>query len=457
MKFLVNIFTCNRPLLCNRLLEDLWRHQGEHSVHVTVHCHSTECPGYDEVQRRLAEIGSYTWINHRTATSFPEMVDGALRALRTHDVDYVVFLPDDVRTCELFFDRALERWFDCEADSCSSPVAGLNLLCETKRDTVPNWTKITPVRRGAVTFTGWVDGAFMTRPKALSKVGWRLPGKGRRAWERFSVAFVRMGWSLYRSHESLLCHVHTPSVMHQTERRRNPDFTARFIDGVKARRSLSVQHPVHIGMATTKTRLPAARRALVSLEGQADVHVHVNDRCSDLGDAGKFVSLLRSVCDERVYWLTVDDDIIYTEDYVERMVQSIELYGRKAAISWHGSVIPTDGRMKSYFRNRRLVSHCLHGAIQDRFVHIVGTGVLGFYRPSIDISERTFGNGYMADIWFSVACNQQRVPRVAVRHQRGELQSIDVGERTLYERYRNNDSVHCRVLAEEAPWPLLEA
>lgn len=457
MKFLVHVFTRSRPALCLDLVEDLRRWSTAHVVEVVLHCHTDSVYEYEETRRRLQEWSSVRWVQHPTSQPLSANIGHAFSCCRQTDADYVVFLPDDVRTCRDFFGRVIDAWRAAEK---LGRVGAINLLCETKRDTVPNWTGIRPVRCGPVTRTGWVDGAFVTVPAVLkSAFGFVLPrsSQGRRTsvWAGVSRELQRRGWPQYRVHESLLCHVYTPSVLHEGERRKHPGMTTRFIDGLGARRAMSIRSPVYIGMATTIKRYSVALRAAESLAGQGQIDMWINGREGrDYGDAGKFHALNR-VADNRVgYYLTVDDDIVYPPDYVERIVQKIELYGRRAAISWHGMRIPHKGKINRYFRDRVVVGLCRKSLNRDAFAHVVGTGVLGFHSSTLEVSLDAFENGYMADVWFATICNAQQIPRLVSAHP--AMKILGVPTPTLFHQYKDKDAVHTRVIRQNAPWPLLK-
>jgi GR25 family glycosyltransferase involved in LPS biosynthesis len=128
------------------------------------------------------------------------------------------------------------------------------------------------------------------------------------------------------------------------------------------------------------------------------------------GDAGKFYWANKL----NGYILTGDDDIAYPNDYVQNIVDGIERYGRKAIISFHGRVLKFP--MTSYrsdYKNYFAFNHLLE---QDVFVHIAGTGCMGWHRDTATISMGDFPSANMADIYVSILAQKNKIPLVVLKH-----------------------------------------
>ena len=137
----------------------------------------------------------------------------------------------------------------------------------------------------------------------------------------------------------------------------------------------------------------------------------------DRGDAGKFFWL---GTDAR-YFLTCDDDIVYPPDYVEQTIASIERYGRRAVIGWHGSILADSFR--DYYEDRKILSFYLD-LERDTSVHILGTGTVGFHVSTIRLALVDFKVPNMADVWFGLKGQEQSVPFIVRAHRAGELVPI---------------------------------
>jgi hypothetical protein len=70
-----------------------------------------------------------------------------------------------------------------------------------------------------------------------------------------------------------------------------------------------------------------------------------------VGDRGKFRALDLSRREHpNGYFLSVDDDILYPPDYVQRSVEAIDRYERAAVVAYHGGVLPP--LVTDYFSER---------------------------------------------------------------------------------------------------------
>lgn len=141
----------------------------------------------------------------------------------------------------------------------------------------------------------------------------------------------------------------------------------------------------------------------------------------DVGDAGKFF-WLGSGAD---YYLTCDDDILYPPDYVARTIHSIERYGRKAIIGWHGSIL--NDPFVDYYDTRTILSFYRECKC-DVPVHILGTGTAGFHSSTLELAFSDFPVPNMADVWLAVKGQQARVPFIVCAHPAGELRAIEQSE-----------------------------
>ncbi len=198
--------------------------------------------------------------------------------------------------------------------------------------------------------------------------------------------------------------------------------------------------PVIIGIATIDGRQEALIETLESLAPQADcIWVHANDYVPDLsrwenvvrtgpvlrdvGDIGKFWTFFTGTPFPPLYCLTCDDDLIYPPDYVERMIEGIERYERKAVCSFHG---------KRWIEHHDPWYHapgerfpCLREVLSDNRITIPGTGVMGWHSSLLTVTLDDFPAPNMADIWFGKKCNDLGIPRYVLAHEEGWIRHTD--------------------------------
>lgn len=129
---------------------------------------------------------------------------------------------------------------------------------------------------------------------------------------------------------------------------------------------------------------------------------------NDIGDIGKFYNIEK----ENGYYFTIDDDIIYPPDYTQKMIQAIDRHQKKVIMGVHGSIINTRV-MNNYYRDRNL-THYRNSLIQERGVHVIGTGTAAFHTSTIKIKLSDFPQPNMADIWFALLAQKQKIPMILI-------------------------------------------
>lgn len=171
-----------------------------------------------------------------------------------------------------------------------------------------------------------------------------------------------------------------------------------------------------------------------SIRRQVDMfHQYKGD--NELGDANKF----RGVIGKKGYCFTVDDDLIYPENYVEYMIEKIEKYDRKAVITLHGKII-LNQPISSFYGSDFLKLRCLDKVSKDIPVHIPGTGVMGWHSDTIQFSMNDFPKPNMADIWAGIKCETEGVQRICAKHDAGWLKHIS-NKTDLYRQNRSRDKL----------------
>lgn len=194
------------------------------------------------------------------------------------------------------------------------------------------------------------------------------------------------------------------------------------------------------GLAAIPSRELALKRVVNSLVHQVDqlgvylngwnhipdflnhpkIVVAMSQDHGDLGDAGKFFW----INDFEGYYFSCDDDLVYPNDYIQRIIDKIKYYDYRAVVGWHGSVV--SDFFEDYYdpKDRRVFSYSA-GRPFDLDVHILGTGVLGFHSSTIKVSLQDFERPNMADIFFARLGQQQKVKFVVMEHKPKEIETIE--------------------------------
>lgn len=175
------------------------------------------------------------------------------------------------------------------------------------------------------------------------------------------------------------------------------------------------------GMATFADRKEQFRKAYKSLVSQVDeLLVYDNSLHSkDLTDNGKMRFL--EMFEEPVYYFTVDDDIEYSPNYVEFMIDGIEKYN--AIVTLHGRRLLGKGR--NYYRGHHGWK-CFNQVNEEGKIDVCGTGVTAFrtdYFNPTNIYESEFKR--MADLVFSLEATKQGKDIVLLAHDRGFVKDLE--------------------------------
>jgi hypothetical protein len=196
---------------------------------------------------------------------------------------------------------------------------------------------------------------------------------------------------------------------------------------------------IFVGIASIPSRKISLEKTINSLIDQVDkigvylngwgyipeylinskIEIIMSEDNGDYGDAGKFYWIKNF----KGYYFTCDDDIIYPIDYVRRTIEKIEFYKRSAVIAFHGSIILEN--FKDYYNNQsRRVLSFNYERPNDEYVHIVGTGTIGFHTSTINVKLEDFKTPNMADVYFAKLGQEQKIPFIVQKHNKGEMHNI---------------------------------
>ena len=176
-----------------------------------------------------------------------------------------------------------------------------------------------------------------------------------------------------------------------------------------------------------RSLLPQVDRICVYLNGYPEIpefvrnpkmEVASSDEHGERGDAGKFFWADRM---DEGYFLTCDDDLIYAPGYVERIIEGIERYDRRAPVGLHGGIFAINARSPY----QRMFSSCLARSMGDFYVHCLGTGVMGYHTSTWQLSPDFFRSPNMADIWLARHAQEVQQPLICIQHERNWVVDLD--------------------------------
>ena len=196
-------------------------------------------------------------------------------------------------------------------------------------------------------------------------------------------------------------------------------------------------------MATWSARRATLDQSINSLINQVDeVRVYYNDYIpnkrddiiqfvggEDLTDRGKFYGI-----GNNEIAFTVDDDLIFPENYVERTLSVLNKYPN-AVITYHGRILK--GRGRNYYFGHEMY-HCLRTLHYDTFIDVAGTGVSCFDASKWKPDVLQYPDQKMSDLLFSLECAKANKKIICASHQMGWFQ-IATNEGAIF----NSESRKC--------------
>lgn len=196
----------------------------------------------------------------------------------------------------------------------------------------------------------------------------------------------------------------------------NTELSQLFIDKIlelkcgKKQLIKNANEQITIAMATYPGRKEAWRKVVNTLLPQCDrlcICFNEYDKLPELPDSDKIIAIVANGkngikdlgCNNKMYWLgdfpgyymTVDDDIEYPENYVSQMLDKIKKYEDKVIVSLHGHIYINSNKGKIQFKNRRVFT--FHSKrTDDIYCHRVGMGVAIMKPSAINIKKDMFLN-----------------------------------------------------------------
>ncbi len=139
----------------------------------------------------------------------------------------------------------------------------------------------------------------------------------------------------------------------------------------------------------------------------------------NMAERGKFLMVDKV----KGYYLTIDDDIIYPDDYCVKMIDAVERYNRKSIITVHGNKIKQP--FTDFYKDRDCFRH-KESLASDTVVDFPGTGTVAFHTDTLKFSVEDFEHPYMSDIWLGLIARQRKIPVIAIARQQNWLKPVYV-------------------------------
>lgn len=133
------------------------------------------------------------------------------------------------------------------------------------------------------------------------------------------------------------------------------------------------------------------------------------------------------------YIATCDDDLIYPEDYLRRLIEGAQKY--RCIVSFHGWILKN--YVSDYYKARKYRFVCVHDVAKDIYVDVAGTGVCLFDKSILPDYQKVYDHfpyGGAADIHLSHFAKKKGVRRVVLKHKAGwiKMKPNDPNDNQIY-------------------------
>jgi len=153
----------------------------------------------------------------------------------------------------------------------------------------------------------------------------------------------------------------------------------------------------------------------------------------DFADNGKF----RHMNGLSGYFFTVDDDIDYPNDYVEKMIEHIERFDRTTLIGVHAALIPYGPPISrwSHYRELRRSHVFTQQQASFNFVNVIGTGTMAFHSDLGTPAWKTMNTKRMVDLHIAVWAQKNKIPmRTCIRKKNWLTEFVAAGEQRIWQQ-----------------------
>ena len=161
------------------------------------------------------------------------------------------------------------------------------------------------------------------------------------------------------------------------------------------------------------------------------------------------------------YILTVDDDINYPKDYVEKMIKEVEIHGKKAIVGVHGASLPFGPSLSrwSQYKNQRR-SHIFSQEHASRIdVDVLGTGTVAFHSSLGYPDVNEMNTLKMVDLHFAVWAMRKQIPMRLVPRKRDWLKEFtEISEERIWNQAQEDKELQIQmldVIQSQSFWPRL--
>lgn len=124
------------------------------------------------------------------------------------------------------------------------------------------------------------------------------------------------------------------------------------------------------------------------------------------------------------YYFTIDDDILYPEDYSEIMISNMQEHNNNVVCCVHGSNIDKNLTSDFYKKNRQ-VFHFKDSLLNNTEVMIPGVGTSCFYKEKTKINIDNYKVSNMSDTYTACFLAEQSIKRISIKREKNWLKPLN--------------------------------
>lgn len=129
-------------------------------------------------------------------------------------------------------------------------------------------------------------------------------------------------------------------------------------------------------------------------------------------------------CPDNSYFFTIDDDILYPQNYSEIIISNMQEYNNEVVCCVHGSNI-NQNLTSGFYKKNRQVFHFKDSLSTNTEVMIPGVGTSCFYKKNTKINIEDYKVRNMSDTYTACFLAEQNIKRVAVKREKNWLKPLD--------------------------------
>jgi glycosyltransferase involved in cell wall biosynthesis len=220
--FCILITTHNRPVMLKELIGQIINQKKDYKIKIIV---------IDDASSEKSELtNEITYIQYYPNMGkkrFWKIIDTSFKYLKGIDSKYYIYLQDDVKIVDNFFEGLVENYESIQDDN----KICLSFLTDYRTKS-SNWTNYNPRERGNVIKTQWVELHFICEKKFFEELNYIVEPIPLSRWKKdpnlssgvgwqLSLRLHNMGKSMYHTKKTFVTHGDHESQMNKYERKNN--------------------------------------------------------------------------------------------------------------------------------------------------------------------------------------------------------------------------------------------